>query len=222
MKKATDRLALDSSLILVCATFVWVLAALTPRLIGADGWLALVGGRSIVEHGLPAHDTLAVLTRGRTWIDQQWLGQLGLYGLVRLGGTTLVLVANMFLVVTAFAAAAAYGRYRGGAPTTVAICAFFSALPFLVAAADVRTQSWTYLPFVVLLAVLNRPTLTIRQVVGLLALLIVWANVHGSVLVAASVVALRGCVQLRAAREGGSRSAGWIMLLGPWACVIAS
>jgi len=223
MKKATDRLALDSSLILVCATFVWVLAALTPRLIGADGWLALVGGRSIVEHGLPAHDTLAVLTRGRTWIDQQWLGQLGLYGLVRLGGTTLVLVANMFLVVTAFVAAAAYGRRRSGAPTTAAVCALLAALPFLITAADVRTQSWTYLPFVVLLAVLNRPTITVRQTAAVLALLVVWANVHGSVLLAASAVAVRGGVELtRARRERASRRVGWIMLLAPWACVVAS
>jgi hypothetical protein len=223
MRKSTAWLALDSPLVVVCAAFVWVLAALTPHLISSDGWLALVSGRSVIHHGLPTRDWLAVLTRGRAWVDQQWLGQLGLYGLERLGGTTLVLVANMVLVAGAFVAAAVSGRRRGGAPTTVAMCALLAALPFLITAADVRTQSWAYLPFVALLALLNRPTITRSQLGAVLALLVLWANVHGSVLLAASAVAVRGGVQAASAkRMNGSLRLGSFMLLAPWACLLAS
>ncbi len=34
-----------------------------------------------MEHGLPRRDTLTIVSEGRHWIDQQWLGQLALYGL---------------------------------------------------------------------------------------------------------------------------------------------
>jgi hypothetical protein len=223
MHERAERLARDSPLIIVCAVFVWVLAALTPHLIGADGWLALVGGRSIFDHGLPTRDTLAVLTHGRAWVDQQWLGQLGLYGLDKLGGTALLLLADMLLAAGAFVAAAVYGRRRGAAPTTVAICALVAGLPFLITAADVRTQSWTYLPFVFLLAVLGRPASTRAQIGGVLVLLVLWANVHGSVLLAAFVVAVRGGIEVvRSRRDRVSARTGWVMLLAPWACVIAS
>ena len=63
---------LPASLVLAAAG----LAAASP--IAGDSWLALVGGREIVRHGLPSHDTLSALGHGRQWIDQAWLGQLAL------------------------------------------------------------------------------------------------------------------------------------------------
>src|SRR3954452_16010583 len=57
-----------------------------------DGWMALVSGRWIAQHGLPTHDMLTVWTHGRRWTDQQWLAQLGIYGLWRLGGVKLALL----------------------------------------------------------------------------------------------------------------------------------
>src|SRR5437588_9411717 len=47
----------------------------------ADTWLTLLGGREILQHGLPHRDALAVVSHGRAWIDQQWLSQLFFYGL---------------------------------------------------------------------------------------------------------------------------------------------
>src|SRR5260221_13475339 len=59
--------------------------------IAPDGWYTLLAGRVIAKSGLPHHDTLAVLTHGRVWVDQQWLGQLSGYGLWRAGGWPLAL-----------------------------------------------------------------------------------------------------------------------------------
>src|SRR5919201_4315057 len=73
-------------LVLMLATYVGILAALAPYELHQDSWLALVAGRDVFSHGPPAHDSLAVLTHGRTWIDQQWLAQLLLYGAFSTGG----------------------------------------------------------------------------------------------------------------------------------------
>ena len=42
-------------------------------------------GREIAEHGLPTVSHLTVTGAGQAWTDQQWLAQLVLYGLARVG-----------------------------------------------------------------------------------------------------------------------------------------
>jgi hypothetical protein len=213
-------LARESLPAVVCSAFVGLLAVLVPQLLASDGWLALVGGRLIAHHGLPRHDTLTALTSGRDWVDQQWLGQLAAYGLDSAGGIRLLLAVNVVLVAVAFIAAAVFARRRGGQPATVAIVLLAALLPFLVTAMNVRTQSFVYLPFVVLVGMLARSRpVSPRFMVATLALLVVWANLHGSALLAAGLIALRGAVDLYASRR--NRTA-WVLLLAPWACLLAS
>jgi hypothetical protein len=213
-------LAQESLPVVVYSAFLGLLAVLVPQLLAADGWLALVGGRLIAHHGIPRHDTLAALTSGRDWIDQQWLGQLAIYGLDDVGGVRLVLAVNVVLVAGAFVAAGFYARRRGAQPATLAIVLLAASLPFLVTAMNVRTQTFVYLPFVVLVALLvrDRPS-SGRTAAIALGLLVVWANVHGSALLAAGLVALRGAVELRTARR--NRTA-WLLLLAPWLCLLVS
>src|SRR5438552_2971779 len=90
---------------LVGAFAIASLAALRNGLV-ADGWMALVSGREIVRHGLPSHDTLTVWAHGRKWVDQQWLAQVVLYGLWRVGGLKLALLVHAMLSVGALARAA--------------------------------------------------------------------------------------------------------------------
>jgi hypothetical protein len=213
-------LAQESLPVVVYSAFLGLLAVLVPQLLAADGWLALVGGRLIAHHGIPRHDTLAALTSGRDWIDQQWLGQLATYWLDTAGGIRLVLAVNVVLVAGAFIAAGFYARRRGAQPATLAIVLLAASLPFLVTAMNVRTQSFVYLPFVALVALLvrDRPS-SGRTAAIALGLLVVWANVHGSALLAAGLVALRGAVELRTARR--NRTA-WLLLLAPWLCLLVS
>jgi len=212
-------LARESLPIVACSAFLGVAAILVPHQLSPDGWLALVGGRLVAQEGLPRHDTLAALTMGRTWIDQQWLGQVATYGVAVLGGIRLVLAANVALVVGAFLAVCAYARRRGGHPTTVAVTALLLLLPLVAAMMIVRTQSLVYLPFVVLVALLCRPRMTLSTTLALLALIAVWANVHGSVLLAAGLIAMRGAVALR---ESSRDRVGWLALLAPFPCVLIS
>jgi hypothetical protein len=213
-------LAQESLPVVVYSGFVGLLAVLVPQLLASDGWLALVGGRLIAHDGIPRHDTLAALTSGRGWIDQQWLGQLGIYLLESAGGVRLVLVVNVVLVAGALVAAGVYARRRGAQPATLAIVLLAASLPFLVTAMNVRTQSFVYLPFVLLVALLapDRP-IDGRLAAISLAVLVAWANVHGSALLAAGLVALRGAVELRSCRQ--SRPA-WLLLVAPWLCLLVS
>jgi hypothetical protein len=213
-------LAHESLPVVVYSAFIGLLAVLVPQLLSSDGWLALVGGRLIAHHGLPQHDTLAALTSGRDWIDQQWLGQLAAYGIDSVGGIRLLLAVNVVLVSGAFIVAGVYARRRGAQPATLALVLLAALLPFLVTAMNVRTQSFVYLPFVGLVAVLTRERPLTRWSIALvLAVLVVWANVHGSALLAAGMIALRGAVDLARSRRG---TPSWVLLLAPWACLFVS
>jgi len=220
MRQVCDALARDSLPIVACSAFVGLVAVLSPHLLSSDGWLALVGGRYIREHGLPHHDSLAALTAGRPWVDQQWLGQLGAYEVNAVGGVRLLLAANVVLVAGALVAATIYARRRGAAPTTVAAVGLLVLLPFLVTAMNVRTQSCAYLGLVSLVALLTTPEeIGLPRAAVALSLLVLWANVHGSVLLAAAMVVLRGIVNVARRR---SDYVAWLLIAAPGVCVLAS
>src|SRR5688572_2055964 len=61
-----------------------------PALLVNDSWLTLMAGREVVENGLPSHDEITVYGMGARWTDQQWLGQVFMYGLYSLGGFALL------------------------------------------------------------------------------------------------------------------------------------
>jgi hypothetical protein len=166
------------------------LAVLSPGLFVADSWMTLVAGREIVEHGLPHHETLTVIAAGREWIDQQWLAQLIWYGIERLGGLPAVAIVDVLLVVAAVASAMAAARQLGASARAT----------FFVSAACLFTAPWTWqiraqalaLPLFVWTLWLaadhvRRPS---RRVLWALPILLLWANVHGSVLLGAGGVAL--------------------------------
>src|SRR5579875_1692842 len=63
-----------------------------PGHLAQDGWLMLLAGRAVAAHGIPTHDYFAHMTYGEHWVDQQWLAQLVMYELVRIGGLQLMTV----------------------------------------------------------------------------------------------------------------------------------
>src|SRR5262245_61706893 len=79
----------NGTVVVVVAAFAAVLITHLRSALAADGWMALLSGRVVAQHGLPSHDTLTIWGHGSTWVDQQWLAQLSLYGLDRVGGLQL-------------------------------------------------------------------------------------------------------------------------------------
>ena len=211
----------DGLLVVALAAFAVVLLVTLRRGLGGDGWLAVVAGRWIVQHGLPSHDVLTLLTRGRRWVDQQWLAQLGVYGLWRLGGVKLAMFVHALLATGALAGAALVARRHGATARSVTWIAIPALLSYYPVAAVLRPQSFALPLFTATLWLLledaRQPS---RRVFATLPLLVLWANLHGSVLLGAGLVSLAGIVTLAKARRPDAR--GLVLLIAPWACVLAS
>jgi hypothetical protein len=167
-----------------------------PALVVNDSWLNLMAGREVVENGLPSRDEITVYGLGATWTDQQWLAQVFMYGVYSLGGFALLSLAAATFVVTAFSIAAAAARSLGAGAR--AIWVMF--LPVLVAAPwawSIRAQMLALPLYTGLLWLLaseaRKPT---NRIWLALPLLVVWANVHGSVALGALLVMLLGAYEL--------------------------
>jgi hypothetical protein len=194
------------------------LAVLSPGLFVADSWMTLVAGREIVEHGIPDRETLTVIAAGREWIDQQWLAQLFWYGTERLGGLPLVAVVDVLLVVGSVASAMAAARLLGASARSTFLVSFLClfAAPWTW---QIRAQALALPLFVWTLWLaadhVRHPS---RQLLIALPLLLFWANVHGSVLLGAGVVALAALwVAVR-----DRRASGLAVAAGAIVCALAT
>jgi hypothetical protein len=224
-----EWLAREAFPIMVASLYAMLLLVAMPGELVQDSWSTLVSGREIVARGLPHQEVLTVMAHGAHWVDQQWLSQLVFYGLFSAGGYRLILLVHVLLVAGAFAAAIAAARHRGGSALSVFLVAgaCFFVSPW---AWQLRAQSFAPLLFVAVFWLLASDSRTpSRRVLFILPLLALWANVHGSVVIGAGIVALAGvtfaCQQLRT--NAGSRVRGWrlrslALVLGPAACAFAS
>lgn len=185
------------------------LAAAVPGLVVQDSWLTLVGGREVVAHGLPGFDHLTVLASGHRWVDQQWLAQLLFYGAARLGGVGLAFAVSALAALTAFGLAALTAQRRGASP--VAILVF---LGWAVVAApwglQMRAQVLALPLFALILWLLTRERDTRCPSLLVLPVLVLWANIHGSVVVGLAVVFIYALVAL--ARGARARALALLVL----------
>jgi hypothetical protein len=208
----------NAFVILVLAVCAGAQIAFLRAAVQADTWYTLVSGRLIWDSGLPHHDTLTVLTAGKSWVDQQWLAQLLFYGLWSVGGVATAVFSLVALYTGSYAVLAVGTRSRGASARSVALVTGAS---FLVGIQNtiLRSQVPAYLlcALVLVLLLADRGRLSVRLYLSL-PLLVLWANVHGSVLVGALLVSLYGATQLsrrRLTRAG-------VLLLSPWVCVLVS
>ena len=172
------HLADEGLVVTIVAVFGTIVFATAPYMLQPDSWLTFIGGHEIWTHGIPHHDSLAVLSHGQPWIDQQWLAQLATYGLTVALGNGILVALNAVLVVFAFAYACRVARRTASARSVVLFA--FLAVPFSFS--SLRAQTFAYVMFVPLFALVcaesRRPT---RRVWLTLPVLVLWANVHGSV-----------------------------------------
>ena len=206
ISRAARFLTREPFVLLVVALDALVVSVLLPFLVRSDTWLALVGGRQVWHAGLPHHDTLTVWAHGESWVDQQWLGQLLLFGIHAAGGLRLLLVVHAIVLVTAFTLALAFAVRSGASPRSagiVGVVALVAALPN----STVRAQGLAYLLFVAVFWLLashaRRPS---RRVFLVVPLLVVWANVHGSAVLGASLVLLWAVAEVL---RSGRRANAW-------------
>jgi hypothetical protein len=218
-----EREVLVFGVLAFCALGV---AALLPAMLVQDSWLTLVSGREIAEHGLPVVDRLTLWTQGVPWVDQQWLGQLGFFELLRVGGWRLLMLVHAAVLVTTYAVGLVAARRRGASPLSASLVAVvvLVASPWLL---QVRTQSLAAPLFVLLLWLLvedgRRPS---GRVFLAIPLLVVWANVHGTVVLGAGLLVLRASLLvIEGVRRADTRSLlsrGLLLLVAAPVCTLAS
>jgi hypothetical protein len=177
--------------------FAGIIAVRLPREIGQDTWLSLLVGRRIVDSGIPHHDVFTAWTLGHTWVDQQRLANLLSYGIYAAGGIVLLSLCQVLLLGGAVAGAIAVVRRDGVAARTLAWLLVATIYPILLASGGVRTQTFVLPLFVVVLWLLVRDTRRpATSVLWTLPILVLWANLHGSVVIGAGLVLLRGVLGL--------------------------
>jgi hypothetical protein len=221
------EIGVDNSLLVVLvAALGTMLLGLSPQIFVGDSWMTLVAGREIVQHGLPHHESLTVLAQGRTWTDQQWLAQLAFYGADVLAGLRATMLLHVLLVTTATALAIAAARQRGGTArsTLLVVSACLLVAPW---SWTLRAQAFALPLFVVTLALLAADrNLVRRRTLLVFPLLVVWANVHGSVVLGAAIAAWAGAIGLgELALHRPTRARAWrsgTLVVLPWLCVLAT
>ena len=195
--RAVARLDRDAFLIVLFAIYAVGVTRSMPTQIASDTWMTLAYGREIFQHGLPSHDTLTIWAHGRTWVDQQWLGQLAYYGAFALGGIRAVLALNVVALAAGTGLAILAARRLGGSPRSVTWLALLCLVVIAWSSWIARVQSLAFALFVGVLWLLaadsRRPS---KRVLFVLPLLALWANVHGTAFMGASLVAIGGVTRL--------------------------
>jgi hypothetical protein len=209
------------------ASLVFAAVAMSwGRIFFSDTYISLTSGRYIHAHGLPSTDHMTVAGAGRPWVDQQWLAHLFMYDLWRVGGDAAVGASSALAFALAFGMLAVLLLRRGAAPVGV-LLALGAALVQCILFAETRAQSFAYPLFVgVLWVVLTQSHRSwLRRAALILPLLVLWANVHGSVLLGAAMVVLCcGRSALQSLRKKAWRPAAGELLLSVLAagCVLAT
>jgi hypothetical protein len=197
-----------NALFVVAVAAVGVISfTLIPDHLNQDGWLGLIGGRYVAAHGIPQHDTLNVLTHGVRWLDQQWLSQLAIYELDRVGGLALYAIAYVALTLLGFGLAVGAGRQLGGTERHVLWTLPVAAFLYVAGAFQIRTQGFAYPLFVATLWLLVGAVRSPghRRVYLVFPLLILWGNLHGSVTLGAGIALSYGATLLL----DDVRASGW-------------
>jgi hypothetical protein len=162
-----------------------------------DSYLDLAAGRVIANDGIPHREVFTVAAREHNWIDQQWLAHLITYASWSVGGYPAVAAVSSLAVAAAFGLLCAMMITRGVHPQRAVM---WTAGAFAVCLGNtvIRAQAFAFPLFVLLVWGIvddaGQPRLRRRSLM-VLPLLVVWANVHGSVLLAVLLVVATAIVR---------------------------
>ncbi len=222
----TNRIAraLETSpfpILLVCLVGIVLLSVFAPSIVVGDTWLTLMAGREVIENGLPHTEHLTILGEGRTWTDQQWLAQVVFYAAHELAGMRAVILLGIALVLIALGLVTATARTSGASSRSTFLIGFLAILagPWGWTLRAQTTALPLYAGTLWLLIDGSRRGVR-RRTLLVLPLLVVWANLHGSVVLGAALTMLLGVVAMVR-----TRTLAWfpaaLVVLAPL-CVLAS
>ena len=192
-------------LTLLLFTAVFSLAAVPPT--DADLWWHLANGRLLVQlRGWPAVDAYSFSAVGHPWVMHEWLGDLLMYGIYRLGG--LPLLVFLFAALVTLGAVCLYRLLTGAGLHGTAAAAL------TLAGALAGSTAWGARPQVFNLALAGILLLGLRAhrrgrlgAFWLVPYLWLWANLHSGFLVGVILAALAAAGDGFDAWRAGDREA---------------
>jgi hypothetical protein len=165
----SERLAIGLVFVAVAA-----LGCLAPA--QGDTWWLLRAGEDIWKsHSVPLSDSYSHTAYGAYWPNHEWLTELLLYVVHRVGGLRLIAAGTSLAIVTAWALSWRLGR----GPFEPRFLLFGAALVPCAAGWAIRPQVFSYVMFMLVVSELVRGRYRWLPVIVL-----VWANLHGAVVLA--------------------------------------
>jgi hypothetical protein len=165
-----------------------VLAAIVAPMSTVDLAYHLRAGDEMLDaRALPTVDTWTFTVAGARWVDQQWGAQLVLWAIHALADWTGLVVLRALVVGAVFATVLAAARARGLETRRAAlltIAAFVVAAPAL----GLRPQLFGILAFALTVFLVWRRETQPRAAWLIPVVALVWANLHGSFILAPAVV----------------------------------
>jgi hypothetical protein len=157
-----------------------------------DEWWHIALGRLILSHGIPfdAVEPFSFVTTQHPWVEQQWLYEVTLATLVRIGGDGLAslalgLVGSLALLVAALAVPRRARVPRGWSAAAMVLCGVMAGL-----ALGVRAETVSALGLALTLLIVARWRDGNRWVVWLLPpMYLLWANLHAGFIAGLGVLA---------------------------------
>jgi hypothetical protein len=155
-----------------------------------DEWWHLALGRLILNHGIPAVEPFSFVATQHPWVEQQWLYEVALATLVRIGGDGLAslgmgLVGSLALLVAALAVPRRARVPRGWSAAAMVLCGLMAGM-----ALGVRAETVSALGVAVTLLIVQRWRDGNRWVVWLLPpVYLLWANLHAGFIAGLGVLA---------------------------------
>ena len=174
------------------------------RAVTLDTLFCLTLGREIWEHGLPHDASTMVLGAGKPWQDQQWLAHLAMYGAYAAFGYGGVVALCAACQAGAVALVARLCGTLGAGLTRTVMWVIAAAAGILMNPVP-RAQSIGYLLLIVTLTLIVGPQ-TRRRRLALVAVLVLWGNIHGSAVLGVIACASAVTVDAVASWRGGRRS----------------
>jgi hypothetical protein len=184
---------------LISPLFLVAAAALLSPVRPFDYFWPLVQGRACVQLGaIPTENAfLFTLPAAAPFFDQPWLAQLAMFGAHTLGGHSLNVVMLALCLALGLGLAMDTALRLGADARAVALIALFS-VPVLAIGAGVRTQMFAYPCFSAVLrsATARGGRVEPKRALSSAGVAAVWANVHGSFVLAPLLMAAPLAVSL--------------------------
>lgn len=187
----------------VILTLSWFFLSLTP-LPPNDLWWHMAAGRAMATEGalITTNRWAFTLPADAPYLYQSWLSELALYGAYQLGGVPALALLRQVAVVGGFGLVAWHAARRAGSPRAAALALLIAAMISLNNW-TLRPQTLALLPGAAFLTVLGEwldGRLRDRWLAALPALMVIWANAHGSFAIG---VGLLGLAWLGVALQAG-------------------